>query len=132
VPGLTLQVLPGRLSLCRLELGTPIPPPADGAPLWAALRSAGELSVLVPEGGEPAGARVERGWRALRVAEPHDLDGSGVTVGILEPLARARVGVVVVGSFDTDHVLVREERLAEAVAVLVAADFAVEDAGAVI
>jgi uncharacterized protein len=74
----------------------------------------------------PPGVRADQGWRALAVAGPLDLSMTGVLLSLLEPLARAGVSIFAVSTYDTDHVLVRADRLDDAVAALRAAGHRVE------
>lgn len=120
-----LTVLPGRLAVCRLEAGAPPPAWAVGGALWSITGSADELSVVCTEAAVPDGARREGGWRALKVAGPLDFALTGVLSAIAGPLAAAGVSIFAVSTFDTDYVLVKEERLGEAVAALRAAGLAV-------
>ena len=121
-----LRVLPGRLAVCRLEAGAAPPAWATGGALWSITGSADELSVVCEEGRAPEGVRREAGWRALKVAGPLDFALTGVLSGVAGPLAEAGVSIFAVSTFDTDYVLVKEERLGEAVAALRAAGLAVE------
>lgn len=125
---LRLSLLPGRLAVCRLA-------PADAVPAWAAsppfssvTRTAAELSIVCAEENVPADVRREAGFRAYVVAGPLDFGLTGVIASLTEPLARAGVPVFVVSTFDTDYLLLREERLAEASAVLGRAGHAIAPA----
>jgi hypothetical protein len=118
---LRLAVLPERLAVCRLG-------PEDAVPEWAravgfssVTRTRDELSVVCPEAAVPGEVRCERGWRSLVVAGPLDFGLVGVIASLAEPLARAGVPVFALSTFDTDYLLVKENRLAEAGAVLAAA-----------
>jgi hypothetical protein len=64
--------------------------------------------------GELAVARLAPG----APSRPLDLALTGVLASLPVPLARAGVAIFAVSAYDTDHVLVRSERLAEAVAAL--------------
>ena len=66
----------------------------------------------------PAGIRCERGWRVLRFAGTLDFTLVGVLASLLVPLADADVAVFVVSTFDTDYLLVKEDRLDAVVEVL--------------
>ena len=68
---LELQPLPDTVSICRLDPRAQVPDEPPGASLWTAVRTATELSLVVPEGAEPAGAKVDPGWRVVRVIEAH-------------------------------------------------------------
>lgn len=94
---------------------------AEAGPLRAAVRTADELTVVCAADRVPPGVRAQHGWRALAVEGPLDLALTGVLVALLEPLARARVPIFAVSTYDTDHVLVRARRLDAAVAALAAA-----------
>lgn len=62
-----------------------------------------------------------RGWRLLKVAGPLDFDAVGILASIANPLARAGISLLAVGTFDTDYVLIQGERLDRAHETLVAA-----------
>jgi hypothetical protein len=55
-----------------------------------------------------------RGWKCLKVAGPLDLALTGILACLLEPLAKARISVFSVSTFDTDYRLVKAEYLATA------------------
>jgi uncharacterized protein len=98
------------LAVCRLPANTPVPAPKAGA-LWSVTRTADELSIVCPVAEVPAGAEVERAWRALQVAGPLDFALTGVLAAIAVPLAEADVSIFAVSTYDTDYVLVREAAL---------------------
>jgi hypothetical protein len=122
----SLSVDPARLAIARLEPGTGVPAEVSGATFCSVTRTPDEVSVVAPEDVVPAAWRREGGWRALRVAGPLDFELVGVLAALLEPLAAAGVPVFALSTFDTDYLLVREERLADAVTALRAAGHAVD------
>jgi hypothetical protein len=116
--GLELRPMPGRLAVCRLAAGAPVPPWAVAGGWWSLTRTAEELSVVCAEGRVPPGVAREGGWRALAVAGPLDLGATGVLASLAAPLAAAGLSLFAVSTYDTDYLLVKEERLAEALAAL--------------
>jgi len=118
---LRLAVLPGRLAVCRLSPEDAIPGWASAAGFSSVTRTRDELSVVCAEAAVPADVRCERGWRSLVVAGPLDFGLIGVIASLAEPLARAGIPIFVLSTFETDYLLVKEARLAEAGAVLTAA-----------
>jgi hypothetical protein len=124
---LELQPLPDTVSICRLDPGAPLPDEPPGASFWAAVRTATELSLVVPEGTEPASAKADPGWRVLRVVEAHSLEVTGVTASLAAPLAEIGVPIFTLATFDTDHVLVQVDRFEEAIARLRAVGHRIED-----
>ena len=115
---MTLDVLPGRLAVCRLAPDAPLAPWMGEGVVSSLSRTAAELSVVCAEASVPEGVRVEAGWRALALRGPIDFALTGVLVRILQPLAEADVGIFALSTYDTDLVLVKEVQLAHAVAAL--------------
>jgi hypothetical protein len=123
--GHDLTVLAGELAVARLRTDAPVPewaclaPGGDGrAALVAVVRTPAALSIVCARDAVPVGVTAERGWRALEVAGPLDLALTGVLGALLAPLADAGVAVFALATYDTDYVLVRGDRLADAVAAL--------------
>jgi hypothetical protein len=119
---LDLRVLPDALAIARLEAGVPVPEwAAPGGALHAVMRTAEETSVVCAGGAVPDGVRAERGFRALQVAGPLDFGLTGVLAALAVPLAEAGVPIFALSTYDTDYVLVRGDRLTDAIAALRAA-----------
>ena len=121
----TLDVLPGRLAVCRLASDAPLAPWMGEGPLTSVTRTDAELSVVCAEAAVPEGVRAEAGWRALRVRGPLAFELTGVLAALAAPLAEAGIPIFALSTFDTDVLLVEAERLAEAVGALRAAGHAV-------
>jgi len=81
-------------------------------------RTRDELSIVCNERDVPSGVKADRGWRALKVEGPLDLAMTGVLASIAGPLAEARINLFAISTFDTDYVLVKADRVAEAIGVL--------------
>lgn len=65
---MSLRVLDGELAICRLEAGSPLPTWfALHAPFSAAVRRAGELSLVCDAAAVPPEVTADRGWRALEL-----------------------------------------------------------------
>lgn len=115
---LDLTVLEGRLAICRLAAGSEIPAWATTAPFFSVTRTPDEVSVVCPEEMVPSGTRCEQGWRALKLEGPFEFSLVGVLSSVVDPLAEAGISIFAVSTFDTDYVLVKEERLEPAIAAL--------------
>jgi hypothetical protein len=116
---MTLDVVAGRLAVCRLDAAAPVPPWALGAaPPASITRTAGELSIVCPQEAVPEGITRRDGWRALAVRGPLDFALTGVLAGLAGPLAEAEVPIFALSTHDTDLVLVAEDDLGRAVAAL--------------
>ncbi len=110
-PVLTLTLLEARLGICRLDATSEVPPWATAATLFSVTRTADELSIVCPEEFVPDGVRCERGWRGFKLEGPFEFSEVGILSAVAVPLAEAGVGIFAVSTFDTDYVLVKEERL---------------------
>ena len=120
---LTLIILPQRYAVCRLEPNGPIPYWAlMGDDFVSLTRTRSELSVACLQENVPEDIRAERGWRCAKVEGPFDLSLAGVHVSLAIPLAQADISILAIATYETDHLLIKEEDLERAVQVL-------EDAG---
>jgi uncharacterized protein len=114
---LNLRVLDGHMSVCQLHPESEVPEWAVTGGFYSVTRTRDELSVVCME-EVPEGVRSEGGWRALMLEGPFEFSEVGVLASVAAPLAEAGVGVFAVSTFDTDYVLVKEEKLESAVAAL--------------
>jgi hypothetical protein len=124
-PALRLAVLPGRFAVARLPARAPLPRWALSGPFHSITRTASELSIVCREGRVPAGVRREDGFRCLAVRGPFAFEAVGVLASLATPLARARIPILVISTFDTDYLFVRQVHLARAVRALRRAGHAV-------
>lgn len=129
---LQLRVLDGPLTVVRLDPSAEIPawadPGAPGAatvPVHAVIRTPAEITVItggVPNDVDPA----ERDFRAITIAGQLDFSLIGILAGLAEVLARAGVSILALSTFDTDWILVRGDRLDDAIAALRAAGYQID------
>ena len=119
--GVALHLAAGEFAVCRLPPTGPVPAWAGSAVFSSVTRTAGELSIMCPAGQVPPGTKAERGWRLFGFAGPFDFAAVGILASVTEPLARAGISLLAVGTFDTDYVLIKTARLDDAVRVLEAA-----------
>jgi hypothetical protein len=110
---LRFTLLLERFAVARLS-------PSELPPAWAAgslvsmTRTADELSIVCRDESVPAGVRVDRGWRCLKLAGPVALTQTGIAAEFTSLLAGSGVSVFVISTYDTDYVLVKEEHLRRA------------------
>jgi hypothetical protein len=106
-----------RLAVCRLPPSTAVPGWAEGA-FVSITRTPDELSIVCDEEAVPSGSRVERGWSAFRVEGPLPFDAVGIAAALTAPIAAAGIPVLLIGTFDTDYLLVKEASAARVSAIL--------------
>ena len=113
---LTLQ--PATLAVCRLDSSSEIPAWSVNSEFFSITKTKDELSIVCPEQKIPEGIKSEIGWRALKIEGPIDFSEIGVLSSVLSPLAEAGISIFAVSTFDTDYILVKNEKLESAVSVL--------------
>jgi uncharacterized protein len=118
---LKYRILDERLAICQLASDATIPSWAQEGGFFCVTRTTAELSVVCEEHLVPEGARVERGWLALKLEGPFPFSMTGVLASFLDPLAKASIPIFAISSFDTDYVLIKSETVQQARAALVAA-----------
>ncbi len=125
---LALRVVPATFGICRLAAHARVPSWVHSGVLSSIRRSPDELSIVCEERLVPEWVRCERDWRAIRVLGPLDLGLIGVLATLAVPLARAKISLFSISTFDTDYLLVRGKNLSRAVAVLEEAGNSFDDA----
>ena len=124
--GLALELLSGTYAACRLDSTAAVPDWSQGGDFCAITRTREELSIVCPDRAVPRGVRAERGWRCLRVAGRLDFGLAGIAAALTGSLAAAGISLLLIATYDTDYLLVREEHLAHALAALTAAGHRIE------
>jgi hypothetical protein len=57
----------------------------------------------------------EKGWSCLKVQGPLDFGLTGIIASLASPLAKAQISLFAVATFDTDYILVKSEKIEEAI-----------------
>jgi hypothetical protein len=115
---LALLVLDCTFAVCRLANDAAVSSWATASVLFSITRTADELSVVCRQDAVPEAIPCERGWRCLRVVGTIPFSVVGVLASLTAPLAKARISVFALSTFDTDYLFVRQNDLAAALAVL--------------
>jgi len=109
-----LSVLDGLYSVCRLGPRDSLPAWIDRGGFWTITRTSDELSVVCLQAGVPSDVRAEKDWRILQVQGPLDFGLTGVLASLAVPLAEAEISIFSVSTFDTDYLLVKDEKIEKA------------------
>lgn len=128
---LTLQVFSKiRLAVIRLPPKHAIPDwilrPLESSPTTSSIflsitRTHDELSVVCPESLVTQGnndnfteQEIEKGWVAFKVCGPLDFGLTGILAGLATPLAAEGISIFAISTYDTDYILVKEDKAGEA------------------
>ena len=125
-PALRLTVLDDTFAVCRLPADAVVPEWAWTGEVACVTRTRDELSIVCRGDLVPEDVLREGGWRCLRVRGPLPFTLTGVFSRIAQPLADAGISLFAVMTYDTDYVMVKEERLRDAAGALLAAGHTVE------
>jgi uncharacterized protein len=116
---LVLKVLTESFGICRLDKGTPVPCWLTASKsFYAVVVTADEISIVCQDNLIPDGCLSEKNYRALKVQGPLDFSLTGVLASLLSPLAEAGIAVFAISTYDTDYILVKQDKLDRAIDVL--------------
>lgn len=115
---LTMKLLEESFAVCKLETGEAIPSWAGSGSFFSITRTAEELSVVCPQKNVPAGVKCEPGWRILKIEGPLDFSLIGILSSISSVLAGSGISIFAISTYDTDYILVKDEKISEAMDVL--------------
>jgi hypothetical protein len=113
-----LTLLPERFAISRLATDAPVPAWATHGSFFSVTRTGDELSVVCELSYVPAGVESQPGWRVFKVQGPFVLSEIGVLSALAAPLAKAKLSLFAVSTFDTDYLLVAAATLSAAIAAL--------------
>ena len=119
-------ILEGSYSLCRLQANDAIPSWVYDSSFYTVSKSADELSIVCESKFVPVEIKKNDGWKLLKIDAVLDLSLTGITAKFSKPLADAGINLCVIATFDTDYVMVQEEKLSIAAKALQDEGFIVE------
>lgn len=123
---LTFILIDGLFSLCRLAAEDAIPSWALSSSFYTISKTSDELSVVCESQHVPAIIKQDGNWRLLKIATVLDLSLTGITAKFSTALANAGVNLCVIATYNTDYILVQQEKLSLAISTLQEADFLVQ------
>jgi len=116
---LILTLLPDKLGICRLESGVSLQKlPRDDGVFFSVTKTAEETSLVCSEELIPADIPSEKNFRIFKVEGPLEFGLTGILAMLLEPLAKAGIPVFTLSTYDTDYIMIKEEKLEKAVKAL--------------
>lgn len=111
----TLELLPQSFAIHCFSPKATIPPAVLQEPLFFIGRTRDELSIVVPEQLQLASEECEPGWAALEVLGPLGFSMTGILASIATVLAKAKVSIFAISTFDTDYIMVKRDNVKAAV-----------------
>ena len=120
---LTIITLEGDYALCRLIAGSTIPDWCINSFFYTVTKTTEEVSVLCEAKYVPSTIQYEKGWKLLKIDAVLNLSLTGITAKFSTALAEAGINLCVIATYDTDYILVKEEKLIVALEALQNAGF---------
>ena len=115
---LSLSIIPEKLGICHLEKNKKIPERALNEWFLSISRTNDELSIVCREEIIPANIKVEKTRKGIKVIGTLDFSLTGILSSLATPLAKAKISIFAISTFNTDYILVKEEKLESAMKVL--------------
>jgi hypothetical protein len=123
---LTLSLLDETFTIHRLQPNQAVPEKALNNSFFAAMRTAEELSLVLPDSVRIESDRSEPGWASFKVEGPLEFELVGILAGISTALAKANVSIFALSTFDTDYILVKREQVEAAKEALTSAGYQIK------
>jgi len=102
--------------VCRLDANAKLPDWLSGE-FISVTRTSEELSIVC-EQLDIADIAAEKDWRAFKVLGPLDFSEIGILARLSEVLAKNSISIFVISTYDTDYLLVKENKLLRAIEAL--------------
>lgn len=118
MPKQTLAVVPETMIIHSLAANADIPPEVLRSKLYFIAKTTDELSIVIPETVPIESDDSDGGWRALEVLGPLNLSMVGIMAAIGNVLAKAKISIFVLSTFETDYFLVKNKSLESALRAL--------------
>lgn len=127
VPKQTLQVLSETFAIHSLEEDQSIPASVLACDVYFIGKTHDELSIVLPQDTEITSIESDLDWRVLEVLGPLNLSMVGIMADIGGVLAKAKVSIFVVSTFETDYFLVKQNDLERAIDALKKAKYKISE-----
>jgi hypothetical protein len=127
MPNLFLRLEPHQLAVVTRHAASALPRWATSSAFSSLTRTPDELSIVCDWDAVPEEIPKVGPWQAFVVAGPLDFELVGVMATLAGTLAEAGIPLLAISTHDTDWILVREERVADARSVFEAAGIQVTD-----
>jgi uncharacterized protein len=115
---MTLAVHPELYSIHSFSPQTPPPAVVFEQEIFFIGKTREELSVVLPAHVELDSLEREDNWACLEVLGPLGFSMTGILSRVSGTLADANISIFAISTFDTDYILVRKEKLPQAIAAL--------------
>jgi len=114
----TLQLHSTVFSIHSLDVDSPIPSDLFKQNIFFISKTYDELSIVCPSSFNIDSLDAEHNWLALEVVGPLGFSLTGIMANISGVLASASISIFALSTYDTDYVLVKKQRIDDAIKTL--------------
>ena len=123
---IVFSILEETYIIHKLDQSTNLPEELIECEFYSLSNSQEELSLVCPEQMLIQSENSSPNWKCLKVAGPLDLKLTGVLAGLTDTLAKAKISIFAISTFETDYVLIQKQVLETAKSALKSAGYKFE------
>ena len=115
---LRIRLLQGTYAVCQIKDTENILNCFDEKDFFSITKTEDEISVVMLQDKISSDVKAEKDWRILKVEGTLDFSLIGILAKISGILAKNSISIFVISTFNTDYILVKEEKIEKAMTVL--------------
>lgn len=115
---LKIRLLQGIYAVCQISNREKVPSWVEEKGFFSVTKTEDEISIVMLQEKISKDMKVEKDWRILKVEGTLDFSLIGILAKISSVLAENQISIFVISTFNTDYILVKEEKIEKAMAVL--------------
>ena len=115
---LKIRLLQGTYAVCQINDTEKVPSWVEEKGFFSVTKTEDEISVVMLQDKISKEIKAEKDWRILKVEGTLDFSLIGILAKISSVLAKNQISIFVISTFNTDYILVKEEKIEKAMAVL--------------
>ena len=108
---IVLSILEETYIIHKLDHSTNLPEELIECEFYSLSNSLQELSLVCPEQMLIQSENSSPNWKCLNVIGPLDLKLTGILAGLADTLAKAKISIFAVSTFNTDYLLIQQKAL---------------------
>ena len=108
---IVLSILDETYIIHKLAQSTNLPEGLIGCEFYSLSNSQEEMSLVCPEQMLIQSENSSPNWKCLKVAGPLDLNLTGLLAGLSDTLAKVKISIFAISTFETDYLLIQKQSL---------------------
>lgn len=113
-----LKILDNKLKVVKLKPNETVPEIVYKQEFYSITKTDEELSIVVNEDVNILSDIVEYNWKAIKIVGTLDFSLIGILSKISNILAQAEISIYALSTYNTDYILVKDDKLEKAIKVL--------------